>query len=314
MSTEEKDPPTLERPVDARFIHPFTCIVNGPTSSGKSTFVYNLLSRQGDLIDVNFGKIIIFLGTAVKENEQFSKLKVDHPSTVEIVSLTDIFHTRKELIEKFPDYFNALIDVRTRKHAHLEYCIVFDDLMKELSECGLLVNLFSKYSSHKNISVIFITQNLNYKGKGSHSTDSVTIYRNTHVLVLFNNPMDGTALSTIAQKMSPGGFKRLFAMLKDIVERDRYVVIRGSLNVPGSLRFTSNIFQNGPMFPSVFDLHRPGEKQQSELKAGSPPPPHPSKTTAKTGRVGRLHMRPPLSRRTWRRRGRAVLPLRTDVN
>ena len=53
---------------------------------------------------------------------------------------------------------------------------------------GILLDLFTKMSSHYNTSVIHITQNLFHKGSGKHSSDHVGVYRNSHITMLFNNP------------------------------------------------------------------------------------------------------------------------------
>ena len=39
-----------ESVVDAQMHHPFRCLVAGPSQSGKSTFVCNLLLRQNDIM------------------------------------------------------------------------------------------------------------------------------------------------------------------------------------------------------------------------------------------------------------------------
>ena len=81
-------------------------------------------------------------------------------------------------------------------------CVIFDDLMSELSECGLLVDLFTKFSSHYSLTIIHITQNVFFKSAGKHGTDNVTIFRNTQVLVLFQTPMDMSMLMMIAKQIS----------------------------------------------------------------------------------------------------------------
>ena len=54
-------------------------------------------------------------------------------------------------------------------------CVIFDDPMSELSECGLPLDLFSKYSSHCDLTTIHITQNIVFKVGGKHGLDHVTI-------------------------------------------------------------------------------------------------------------------------------------------
>ena len=56
--------------------------------------------------------------------------------------------------------------------------IMFDDQMIDASKDVRIVNLFTY---HRNLSVIYIVQNLFHQGKGSRS-----ISLNSHYLVLFN--------------------------------------------------------------------------------------------------------------------------------
>ena len=57
--------------------------------------------------------------------------------------------------------------------------IVFDDQMIDASKDKRIVNLFTRGSHHRNLSVIYIVQNLFHQGKGSRS-----ISLNSHYLVL----------------------------------------------------------------------------------------------------------------------------------
>ena len=45
--------------------HPFTCVVAGPSGSGKLTFVRHLMLSQEKIIDAQFDYIYIFIGTDV---------------------------------------------------------------------------------------------------------------------------------------------------------------------------------------------------------------------------------------------------------
>ena len=61
-----------------------------------------------------------------------------------------------------------------------------------------IVNLFTRSSHNRNLSVIYIVQNLFHQGKGSHS-----ISLNSHYLVLFENPRDKLQILTLAKQMYP---------------------------------------------------------------------------------------------------------------
>ena len=73
-----------------------------------------------------------------------------------------------------------------------------DDQMIEAGKDNRIVNLFTKGSHHRNLSVIYIVQNLLHQGKGNRS-----ISLNSHYLVLFKNPRDKLQLLTLAKQMYP---------------------------------------------------------------------------------------------------------------
>ena len=74
--------------------------------------------------------------------------------------------------------------------------IVFDDQMIDASKDKRIVNLFTRSSHHRNLSVIYIVQNLFHQGKGSRSKSL-----NSHYLVLFKNPRDKLQTLTLAKQM-----------------------------------------------------------------------------------------------------------------
>ena len=77
-----------ETVVDAQMHHTFRCLVAGPSQSGKSTFVCNLLLRQNDIIDIHFDYVAIVLGTEANKNEILSSLKDEsRPGVMEIIEL-----------------------------------------------------------------------------------------------------------------------------------------------------------------------------------------------------------------------------------
>ena len=185
--------------LDVQWKHPFTCVVLGPSGSGKSTFVRHLMLSQEKIINAQFDYIYIFIGTDASENKILSCLLTDIPPSatdVKIIEIMNIFPTRKEMILEFPTRLKQMLISQNRKGR--KGCVIFDYLMKELGEMGILLDLFMKMSSHYNTSVIHITQNLFHKGSGKHSSDHVGVYRNSHITVLFNNPLDNNPLWTIA--------------------------------------------------------------------------------------------------------------------
>ena len=151
--------------LDAQWKHPFTCVVAGPSGSGNSTFVRHLMLSKEKIIDAQFDYIYIFISTDASENKILSCLLTDIPPSVtdvKIIEIMNIFPTKKEMILEFPTQLKQMLISQNRKGR--KGCVIFDDLMKELGEMGILLHLFMKMSSHYNTSVIHITQNLFHKG------------------------------------------------------------------------------------------------------------------------------------------------------
>ena len=242
---------------DARWQHPFTCIVAGPSGSGKLTFVRRLMLSQEKIIDVRFDYIYIFIGTDIAQNRILSRLKSDiSPVTdVRVIEIFKMFPTRKAMIEEFP---GCLKDMLFNLHENgKKGCVIFDDLMKELGEMGILLDLFTTISSHYNTSVIHITQSLFHKGSGKHSSDHVGVYHNSHITVLFHNPLDNNPLWTVASRLMRKGSGPLCRMLEEIVEKHRYVVIHGGMNWSKKLRFMTDLFgrsENGVQRQIVYEF------------------------------------------------------------
>lgn len=228
--------------IDSVFQHPFTCLVAGATQSGKSTFVANLLLNHRDYVNVTFDYIYIFLGTDIKQNPTLGQIKTRFPKKTKIMDITSMYKNKKDMRESFPRAIERLV----KKKKKSKGCFIFDDLMKEMGDSDVLSNIFIKHSSHGNVSVIFITQNLFHKGK--NQTEGRTLYINSHIIVLFLNKLDNTTLCTIAQKITGGtDTKRLKQLLKKIQERYRYVVLRGHLSTPAELLITSDYFATHPV-------------------------------------------------------------------
>ena len=234
-----------ETVVDAQMHHPFRCLVAGPSQSGKSTFVHNLLLQQNDIIDIYFDYVTIVLGTEANKNETLSTLKYElRPGVMEIIELKKLYETTELMKKNFSSEFENFVKNKAGKKG----CVIFDDLMSELSECGLLLDLFSKYSSHYDLTTIHIMQNIFFKAGGKHSSDHVTVYQSMHVLVLFKNPLDNTVIHTITQCISRGKkYSELVDMLHHVLDHHRYIVIMGDLKTSPKLKYHTDIFAMDPI-------------------------------------------------------------------
>ena len=104
-----------ETVVDSQMHHPFRCLVAGPSQSGKSTFVCNLLLWQNNIIDICFDYVTIILGTEANKNEILSNLKDKFwPGIVKIIELKRLYETT-ELMKK---NFSSELENFVKNKAH----------------------------------------------------------------------------------------------------------------------------------------------------------------------------------------------------
>ena len=99
-----------ETVVDAQMHHPFRCLVAGPSQSGKSTFVCNLLLQQNNIIDIHFDYVTIVLGTEANKIEILSSLKDElRPDVVEIIELKKLYETTELMKKNFSREFKHFV-------------------------------------------------------------------------------------------------------------------------------------------------------------------------------------------------------------
>ena len=173
--------------MDVRLQHPYTCLVAGPTSCGKTQFVKKIIEEGEHAVNGSAEKIIWLYG---EYQPAYMELSTKFPHIL--------------FIEGIPENFNEYIDPKFRN------LIVIDDLMSETGNDKKVTNLFTKGSHHRNLSVILLLQNLFYNGK-----ESRTISLNAHYIVLFKNPRDNTIVTSLAKQMYPGKIKFLQEAFRD---------------------------------------------------------------------------------------------------
>ena len=147
-----------------KFKHPFTCMVAGPTSSGKTVLVRKIIK--------NYKKLITF------PNGTPDRLKLIWAYG----QRQDMHHI--EIGENIDCNYIPGLPSETEVRHDMPHLIVIDDLMTELGDHKGLANLFTKGSHHLNISIIFISQNLFHQGKQMRS-----IGLNCHYYIIMKNPV-----------------------------------------------------------------------------------------------------------------------------
>ena len=78
------------------------------------------------------------------------------------------------------------------------HIIILDDMMRTIVKSLDMLQLFTKYCNHCNISAIFISQNVYHRGPYAHS-----ISLNNHVLILFQNARDLSQMTKLGTQLYP---------------------------------------------------------------------------------------------------------------
>ena len=88
---------------------------------------------------------------------------------------------------------------------------MLDDLMDEGSGDKNILDLFTKHSHHRNITVIYLCQDMFPMGKYAKS-----ISRNAHYVVAFKNPRDQLGVRNLLLQSFPTQWKEVLEVLRRV--------------------------------------------------------------------------------------------------
>ena len=202
------------------FVHPSTILIAGPSKAGKSIFVDRLLKHQHEMFSERFQSITWCYGSVIP-------------------NLSSINYNIQ--------FIQGLPDMETFNPPSPGLIIV-DDLMAESGQ--VVADLFTKYSHHKNLTVIFIVQNLFYKGKCMRD-----ISLNSHYIVCFKNPRDKLQIQCLARQIMPSASKQLVSAFQDATQNPHsYLLFDMTQSIPDALRLRTNIFPDEQL--TVYTLQK----------------------------------------------------------
>ena len=195
-------------------VHPSSILIAGPSGSGKTVFVRNLLLNH--MLSPAPSRIVIVYGEWQKE---YALLQHHFPNIE--------FHKGPmppDLYESFSPNENNLL--------------VLDDQMTDAANSGQLEKYFVQGAHHRNLTIIFIVQNLFEKGKAMRSTNL-----NSNYLVLYKNPRDKGQMAVLGRQMYPSKWKGFVSALQDATEEPySYLVVDLRPETPEEFRLRGNIF------------------------------------------------------------------------
>ena len=182
--------------LDFSFKHPTSIQVSGPTQCGKTRLVLRILEHQ--LIQP-FPTRIIWV---------FSEPQPDYIEAARMYP-----H-----IEFERGWNDDIYDRITPSERNL---LIVDDQMEEAGSSKTLQNLFTKGSHHRNLTIMYLLQNMYNAG-----TSQRTVSLNTHYNVVFKNPRDARQFRCLASQMHPANFYWLINAFDDATSKPHgYLVL-----------------------------------------------------------------------------------------
>ena len=243
-------PMSQEKCQRLQLVHPFTCMVAGITGSGKTVWVQSLLQQAQTVIDQPPERIIWC----------YSQWQ---PAYTQLLMMIPTIEFVKGIPQSLEN--DSYLDVNKRN------LIVIDDQMTEAGKDNRIVNLFTKGSHHRNLSVIYIVQNLFHQGKGNRS-----ISLNSHYLVLFKNSRDKLQILTLAKQMYPSETAWFIKEYEEAVRRPyEYLFVDLRPTTTDRCRLRTNVLPVEERFHKGFEENRISQELLKYLKQQTlivPPP------------------------------------------
>ncbi|CAH3025973.1 unnamed protein product, partial [Porites evermanni] len=257
--------------------HPSSVIVAGPSGSGKSELVEQWL-RDLNVFQVKPHKIVYAYD---RWQPRFDRMQKKDGIQ---------FHRGLPDPRHLTQWFG-----RTRGGV-----LVLDDLMEEGGQDKRVLDLFTKDSHHRNITVLYLTQDLFPPGKFSK-----TINRNAHYIVAFKNPRDQTGIRTILLQAFPDRWRQVLRLFKRITSRPfGYLMLDVHPASDDRYRLWSHLTRReGKAQVHTLPVDVPAVRKRAATRTrqgttttAPPPPPPPTITTAPTTTA--TQTRPTTSTRT----------------
>lgn len=199
------------------FHHPASIIIAGPSRSGKTTFLRKLFENK--MISPFPERIVIVYGEWQSEYDRIRLIQAN----IEFVKGP----MAEDLYESF--------DNKERN------MLVLDDQMTEAGKSNQLEKYFVQGSHHRNLTVIFIIQNIFEKGKAMRTSTL-----NANYLVLYKSPRDRGQVAILGRQMYPSKWKSFLAAFEKATENPySYLIVDLLPSTPENFRLRANMFGGG---------------------------------------------------------------------
>lgn len=207
----------------SKFCLPQRILISGPSHSGKSHFLHQLIKFREQIFDKKFHRIIYCFPENLSEiaNPFIDKLKEEYPSL--------------EINLGVPKVTTLGLNSDLR-HSLL----LIDDLFQQCANSADISEIFTVLSHHLFISIVITSQNLFAKAKYG-----LNISRNATTKVIFEDKGDNLCLNILSRRIFSNSniLQNAFDWLKENTN-ERYLVIDCSplSHLPKKLQLRSRIF------------------------------------------------------------------------
>ena len=171
------------------FRSPFSCLISGPSQSGKTQFVKKVLENHERLIN-KFVQLNVLWCYGI-ENESTGQ-QINNPTV-------------------FIKYIKGLPTENNLKGYNT---VVVDDLLVETARSETMTNLFTRVVHHRNVNVFCLIQNIFFK---SHVIRNLNL--NSNYIVLFKNIRDRTQLMVFARQFNPQNVQLFIDAFSDATKK-----------------------------------------------------------------------------------------------
>jgi GTPase SAR1 family protein len=195
---------------DVTFIHPSRWLVYGPSCSGKTTFVSNLMDKSTDYFNVHFDRKILCTDTNSKD--KFKDFEIIND--IENIDLSQLDKNKNTIL-------------------------ILDDKMDDAIDNEMISKIYTQFSHHNNITIILLTQNLFPKSKYMRN-----IFLNSSYIVLMKNPCELLQIMSLSKRLNRGGAKTklIDAYIDCTQEPYSHLIVDLNQDTPNVLRLRSKIF------------------------------------------------------------------------
>ena len=185
------------------------CIA-GPSQSGKTQFVLNLLDHRHEQFTKPISTVLWCYGI--------------HDGYLQRILHQKGYQTHRGLPSETDIERNSIC--------------VLDDLLTESESSKDVTNMCTRVAHHKSCVIILIVQNLFPTGK-----EARTRSLNTHYYVIFKNPRDKLQFETFARQIDPHKSKSLITAYDDATRAPHgYLLIDFTQECPDNLRYRTRLF------------------------------------------------------------------------